>query len=442
MARNKKRSREQFEADLSQDNEVAGHVGVGATLAHLRAPELTATNGSSAAQSFSNGTNSERTSGDGEWTKVSKSSRHRQNKRRRKDSVAEVSIEPKDIPNDPTKYPSLTYSEIHKMNTMIRLAEIQNLVLYCLADSTAPQWVAVKHRAAIKKAVVLLVPGLEKGMFDGAIALPENITSEEPSEEVEGVHDPQPPFDKGEPELNDREAAPFQARPQTDVAVQTPVHVGPIGWANADPDDYLPHVLNNSKLSTSLQPLADIFVHLWPVKTPGDDKYSKVHSPLHAMLTSPISKTKEEKEAIKSCKGAKLSNATKNWESTPTAITTFLASIDDLQDNEYTLHPAAFHAPEERKSLMQRREAAKQTSENGWVDTAIEDYKDGETRKTSIKKGDLTAGRTVFAMDCEMCTVEGGEAALTRISAVSWDGQVVMDELVKPEKPITDYLTP
>ncbi|KAL8954794.1 MAG: hypothetical protein Q9183_006929 [Haloplaca sp. 2 TL-2023] len=44
-------------------------------------------------------------------------------------------------------------------------------------------------------------------------------------------------------------------------------------------------------------------------------------------------------------------------------------------------------------------------------------------------------------MDCEMCTVEGGDSALTRISLVDWDGAVVMDSLVKPAKPIIDYLT-
>ena len=32
--------------------------------------------------------------------------------------------------------------------------------------------------------------------------------------------------------------------------------------------------------------------------------------------------------------------------------------------------------------------------------------------------------------------------ALTRISIVGWDGTVIMDELVKPDKPIIDYLTP
>ncbi|KAF7876892.1 uncharacterized protein EAF02_008112 [Botrytis sinoallii] len=44
-------------------------------------------------------------------------------------------------------------------------------------------------------------------------------------------------------------------------------------------------------------------------------------------------------------------------------------------------------------------------------------------------------------MDCEMCMTGKNEFSLTRISIVGWDGSVVLDELVKPEKPIIDYLT-
>lgn len=120
----------------------------------------------------------------------------------------------------------------------------------------------------------------------------------------------------------------------------------------------------------------------------------------------------------------------------------FITSKEDLQENDYTLHPAAFETEEEKSSQIERRKAAKETVEDGWVDTAITKLEEGDVLESSIAKGSLTAGRTVFAMDCEMCTVEGGEAALTRISLVSWDGTVVMDELVKPSKPIIDYLTP
>lgn len=40
-----------------------------------------------------------------------------------------------------------------------------------------------------------------------------------------------------------------------------------------------------------------------------------------------------------------------------------------------------------------------------------------------------------------MCKTAPGDFALTRISVVAWNGRVIMDELVKPAKPITDYVT-
>ena len=73
-------------------------------------------------------------------------------------------------------------------------------------------------------------------------------------------------------------------------------------------------------------------------------------------------------------------------------------------------------------------------------------------RKSKIANGDITEpavenrglplGWTALAIDCEMCRVEGDEMALTRISIVGWDGELVIDELVKPDKPVIDYLTP
>ena len=50
--------------------------------------------------------------------------------------------------------------------------------------------------------------------------------------------------------------------------------------------------------------------------------------------------------------------------------------------------------------------------------------------------------RQILAVDCEMCTVQGGHSALTRISVLDWNGKKIVDELVKPSLPIIDYLTP
>lgn len=45
----------------------------------------------------------------------------------------------------------------------------------------------------------------------------------------------------------------------------------------------------------------------------------------------------------------------------------------------------------------------------------------------------------IFAIDCEMCITDRSE--LTKVSIVDEEMRIVYDELVKPENPITDYLT-
>ncbi|XP_059510079.1 RNA exonuclease 5-like isoform X2 [Stegostoma tigrinum] len=52
----------------------------------------------------------------------------------------------------------------------------------------------------------------------------------------------------------------------------------------------------------------------------------------------------------------------------------------------------------------------------------------------------VTDNSPLLGLDCEMClTTKGSE--LTRVSVVSADGRCVMDELVKPDNPILNYLT-
>ncbi|KAH3687875.1 hypothetical protein WICPIJ_001168 [Wickerhamomyces pijperi] len=49
-------------------------------------------------------------------------------------------------------------------------------------------------------------------------------------------------------------------------------------------------------------------------------------------------------------------------------------------------------------------------------------------------------GSHTFAMDCEMCQSANGKV-LTRVSLINFNGEKVLDELVQPDEPITDYLT-
>ena len=414
MGRNKKRNHAQYAEDLFPEGGVST-IGVGATLAHIRSPELPFPDTSVASPSRKHdriGNGHGAGSESEEWTCVG-----RGGKRQKKDhQTMNKGNEQGKIKGN---YPGLTYAELHKLQSCLKISDLQNLVLYCLADGTSPQWVSVRHHNNVKRAVVLFVPGLEKGMFNSGITLGESIAMAE-----------------------DVEMSTQDSPDSIATSITTNLEAPGSRSAATNPDDYLPHRLNSEKLAPPVRPLADVFTHLWPVKAPGDDKYSRVHSPLHAMLTSHITKSQEEKRAGRETKGPKLAREGKNWEDKRTPITAFITSKEDLQENEYMLHPVYFRTHQDKILEELRRHDAKQTEQWGWTDTLVSKLEDGNVPGTDIGKASLTAGRSVLAMDCEMCKVEGGEMALTRVSIVDWDGNVIMDELVKPEKPIIDYLTP
>ena len=432
---NKKRNHSEFaqdEVDLKSD------VGLGATLAHLRAEN----------EPPPKHPKMERQDSDG-WTTVG-----RGGKKQKK-----------------TNYPSLAYSELHKLQSMINVQHLQALVLYCLADvSSAPGWVSIRHHNMVQKAVVLFVPGLDKGMFDGSIKLaPPEEDLIDFTEDGEGAKSEEDLSDLSDPSTNPKQSSGQNAESGVDHLtanngskeelrqeaddqhrVATSSYLQHLKKSNAhtnttspcSPDHYLPMQLNSEKLPILLKPIADSFTHLWPVKAPGDDKFGKVHSPLHAMLNSPLSKSAEEKKEDKKIKGPKPAREGNGWENKRTPITEFVATKEELQENEYILHHVCFTESEESMSNFGRRLVAKQTEEDGWVATQIASLSDGTAPDEDIQQGSITAGRTILAMDCEMCRVEGGDMALTRISLIEWDGTAFMDELVMPDKPIIDYLTP
>ena len=386
----KKRKHTQYVQDESNGG---SKVGVGATLAQLRGgprPDQTL---------------DESKPDEEEWTTVG-----RGGKKQKKNN-----------------YPSLGYSDLHKLHSSVNINHLQALVLYCLADATSPQFVSVRHHGMVRRAVVLLVPGLERGMFDGGIQL------DEPA---------QLPPNSPEAHNGTKEVMEGRRDSEAHVANELESNGYNIKPLPKSPDDYLPTPLSPDKLPVPLKPLADIFSHLWPVKAPGDDQYGRVHSPLHAMLNSAITKTQEEKLEDKQIKGPKPAREGKNWENKRTPITAFVSSAEELEENDYTIHPASFSTPSEKEVALRRRTKDKQTTDDGWLDTIVDKLEDGIAKDEDIQKGSVTDGRSILAMDCEMCRVEGGEMALTRISLVEWDGNVLLDELVKPDKPIIDYLTP
>lgn len=273
-------------------------------------------------------------------------------------------------------YPSITFSQNARLNAKVNLNQFRDLVTYIFADGPAPQWVAVGHRPEFRKIVAIMVPGLEEAMFKAGV----DYDSYDGKQEEE----------------------------------------------NYDPhNDFYPRPLDKEKLPETMQPFADMFNHLWPVRTPGDDRHGKMHSPLHSFLTTPTNYGKGKGQ------GVKAAQEPSGWKNERTRITEYLATADDLAENGYVIHPALLTG--EAKDSFKPPE--------GWVMTKVDNIEDGVVPEAEIQQGSVTCGREVLALDCEMCMTGENEFSLTRISLVDWTGEVVLDELVKPDKPITDYVT-
>lgn len=305
---------------------------------------------------------------------------------------------PKKTPKANTKnYPAIDFSaKDSRLSGQIKISDLQSLVLYILADGSSPQFVSVRHRPEIRKVVVLMVPGLEMSMFES-----NSKHTQKSNQHRDGAH-------------RDYRSS----------------------------DDFYPKRLKSERLPQPVQQFADMFEYIWPVKTPGDDKYGKMHSPLHAMLTAPIQRSREDKTWNKNRKGgATPAREPQGWKNNRIPIPELVHTSEELLENEYTLHPAVYSDKAEKDHLAEIRQLAGVSAAHGWVDTLVENFEDGTPPSHEIQAGSITAGREILAMDCEMCMVGDKEFVLTRISIIGWDGTTVLDELVKPEKPITDYLT-
>ncbi|PHH69241.1 hypothetical protein CDD82_7901 [Ophiocordyceps australis] len=282
----------------------------------------------------------------------------------------------KKLPRPGKSYPALTFSANARLQTRVNLNQFRDLVTYIFADGAGPQWINVSHRPQFRKIVVVMVPGLDESMFQPGVSL-ESYNSL----------------------LDDHDSSPH---------------------------DYHPRPLHKHHLPQPLQPFADMFSHLWPVKTPGDEKHARMHSPLASFLTVPAPREKTGRSA-----GVKPAVEPRAWRNERTPVTHFLASLEELADNGFVIHPALL-AHDQRQAFV---------APDGWQVTRVANVQDADVPDAQIEHGSITAGREILALDCEMCMTGPNDFSLTRISIVDWDGNVVMDELVKPDKPIVDYVT-
>ncbi len=290
-------------------------------------------------------------------------------------------------------HPAICHSAHTRLHTHVKISDLQALVLYILADGTAPQWVAVRHHHAVSKVVVLMVPGLEQSMFDGR----------------------------------------FDFNQRADDKSRDGLKVD--GKRKPDPDDYYPSTMDEESLPLPVKPLARVFSRVWPVRTPGDDRFSQVESPAQVMLASPVPK---KQGAKKQAADGGDDGAVNGAAVVQTPATAFMATVPELLDNEYVLHWAQL---EERTTAAGESVIKSEEMVEDWVYSHVNRDQVAAMHAQSANP-DTTPAYQLLALDCEMCKTDGGQLELTRISIVAEDGSVVLDELVKPDRPITDYLTP
>ena len=319
-------------------------------------------------------------------------------------------------------YPSIEHSHHARLQSHVKITDLQALVLYLLADGNAPQWVSVRNRTGIRQVVMLMVPGLELGMFNGKV-----------------------PLDAATAMDIDRAADQLPADAVSVSQEVTPSEKITSNYLRIADNEFYPARLKSDKLPAALRPLSDIFDHVWPIKAQGEhrgNQFIRVHSPIHTMLTSQIPRSKEEKQMKKNGghKGPMPQNS-KHWDNKRTPITEYIATLTEQEENEYVLHPAWFLTPESKAAALKQRQELNQSVEDGWVDTNVASLEDGTVSESEIEQGSITAGRHIISIDCEMCKAENDQLVLTRISLLNWDGSVAMDKLVKPDVPIKDYLT-
>ncbi|CCM00542.1 uncharacterized protein FIBRA_02576 [Fibroporia radiculosa] len=157
--------------------------------------------------------------------------------------------------------------------------------------------------------------------------------------------------------------------------------------------------------SRGLSFIGRTFSHACPTRAPGDQ--TRMHSVLNSFFQGPITGEEKKRRLIERV------TSERAWEKTPMR---YVLTTEQMLENDYPL--PSYIAEVFEKPL-------------GWVETPAPD--------TSTElAGNMPR---IFAMDCEMCMTEDGKE-LTRVCLIDYvSGIVVYDQLVKPLKPVLDYLT-
>ncbi|KAF8149431.1 hypothetical protein B0H34DRAFT_733720 [Crassisporium funariophilum] len=154
--------------------------------------------------------------------------------------------------------------------------------------------------------------------------------------------------------------------------------------------------------AASIPFIASTFSHACPTRAPGDQ--TRMHSVLSSFFTGPVSGEEKKRRLTQRVQS-------ENNKDDPIR---YLLTLEQMIENDYPI-------PSYMADVFEKP--------SGWVETP-------EPPVNHSKKG-----QKIYAIDCEMCITEDGKE-LTRVCIIDvTSGIVIYDQLVKPTKPIIDYLT-
>lgn len=159
--------------------------------------------------------------------------------------------------------------------------------------------------------------------------------------------------------------------------------------------------------STSLPFFISTFSHACPTRAPGD--VYRMHSVMTEFFSGPI--TGEEKKR-------RLQERIALERAGDKDPARYIIPLDDMAENDYPI-------PSYMAEFFEKPP--------GWVETP-------KPADVSLLAEEQAAPK-IYALDCEMCLTEDGNE-LARVCVIDYaTTKVVYDQLVKPKKPVLDYLT-
>ncbi|KAI6001680.1 hypothetical protein F5J12DRAFT_894545 [Pisolithus orientalis] len=162
-----------------------------------------------------------------------------------------------------------------------------------------------------------------------------------------------------------------------------------------------------SESHTPIPFIASTFSHACPTRAPGDQ--TRMYSVLGAFFQGPVSS--EEKRKRIEARLASERAAGKD-------PSLYVLTLQEMIENDYPI-------PSYMADVFEKPP--------GWVETPRPEH-------DSILSIPAKRPR-VYAVDCEMCMTEDGKE-LARVCVIEYESDIVVyDKLVKPSKPVTDYLT-